>query len=96
MKQLEINKIDPTNDKISNSVRCSLRVPIDLSIKMDMVVSTLNRPKTWWMIEAIKEKLDRDEGNDRQKELGGEDMKVALEEIKHELLEIHKKLEENK
>lgn len=73
-------------------VRCTLRIPMDLSIKVDMTTSKTNTPRNWWIIQAIQEKLDRasEEGSASEEELRR--MENTLKGLKDEIKELKKGL----
>ena len=87
MKQLDLEQryiMEPTQKTSINVVRYTLRLPLELSIKMDMAMAdqdTLNKNR--WIIKAIEEKLARGEtSNDSWKAV-----QQQIDELKRIMLE---------
>ena len=76
--------MEPTQKTSINVVRYTLRLPLELSIKMDMAMAdqdTLNKNR--WIIKAIEEKLARGEtSNDSWKAV-----QQQIDELKRIMLE---------
>lgn len=71
------NKSTPEEEKNIGRISYTLRIPMDLSIKMDLATSKSGISKSKWLLDLIREKVESEEDQESQ-----------LEKLRHEFNEL--------
>ena len=78
-KMVTADKNEPTSveEKNIGRITYTLRIPMDLSIKMDLATSKSGISKSKWLLDLIREKVESEE-----------DQENPIEQLRHELNEL--------